>query len=156
MTESNSTTLGVNLLGRNAELVNTPDTLGSERLVDLVNVDIILGDAGLLKCNGNSLPGADSHEEGLDADNASSDVLAENLLAQTLGGGPLHEEDGGGTVGDLGGVTGVDGAVLGKGGLDLSQGLGGDTRADSVISLNGDGLLLAGLGVGPLDRKSVV
>ena len=58
VTESNSTTLGVNLLGRDAELINTPDTLGSERLVNLVNVDIILGDAGLLKCNGDSLPGA--------------------------------------------------------------------------------------------------
>lgn len=121
MAESNSTTLGVNLLRRNAELINTPDTLGSEGLVDLVNVDIILGDAGLLQCNGDSRPGADSHEQGLDADDAGSDVLADDLLAQTLGGGPLHKEDGGSTVGDLGGITSVDGAVLGKGGLDLAQ-----------------------------------
>ena len=149
VTECNSTTLGVDLLLGNTKLVDTPDALGSEGLVDLVDVDIILSDAGLLQSNGDSLPRANTHEEGLDADDAGGNVLAEDLLAQTLGGGALHEEDGGGAVGDLGSVTGVDGAVLGKGGLDLAQRLGGDALPDAVVGLHVDGLLLAGLGVGP-------
>lgn len=153
MTEGDSTTLGVDLLLGQAKLVDTPHALGGKGLVDLVDVDIILGDAGLLKSNGDGLPGADTHEEGLDADNAGGNVLANDLLAQALGSGALHEQDGGGTVGDLRGVTGVDGAVLGEGGADLAEGLGGDTLTDTVIGLDSDGLLLAGLGVGPLDLE---
>lgn len=45
----------------------------------------------------------------------------------------------------------MDGAILGEGRADLAQGLGGDALTDTVIRLDGDGLLLAGLGVGPLD-----
>ena len=153
MTEGDGTTLGVDLLDWEAKLVDAPHALGGESLVDLVDVDIILGDAGLLEGNGDGSPGADTHEQGLDTDNAGSDVLADDLLAQTLGGGALHEQDGGGTVGDLGGVTGVDGAVLGEGRADLGEGLGGHALADTVIGLDGDGLLLAGLGVGPLDLE---
>lgn len=153
MTEGDSTTLGVDLLGGQAKLVDTPHALGGKGLVDLVDVDLILGDAGLLESNGDGSPGADTHEEGLDTDNAGGDVLADDLLAQTLGSGALHEQDGGGTVGDLGGVTGVDGAVLGEGRADLAEGLGGHALTDTVISLDGDGLLLTGLGVGPLDLK---
>jgi len=151
--EGDSTTLGVDLLLGQAKLVDTPHALGGKGLVDLVDVDIILGDAGLLKGNGNGLPRANAHEQGLDADNAGGNVLANDLLAQALGSGALHEQDGSGTVGDLGGVTGVDGAVLGEGRADLAQGLGGDALTDTVISLDGDGLLLARLGVGPLDLE---
>lgn len=153
MTEGDSTTLGVDLLRGQAKLVDAPHALGGKGLVDLVDVDIILVDAGLLEGNGNSGPGADTHEQGLDTDNAGSDVLADDLLAQALGSGALHEQDGGGTVGDLGGVTGVDGAVLSEGRADLAEGLGGHALADTVIGLDGDGLLLAGLGVGPLDLE---
>lgn len=153
MTEGDSTALGVDLLGGQAKLVDAPHTLGGEGLVDLVDVDLILGDTGLLESNGNGGPGANTHEEGLDTDDAGSDVLADDLLAQTLGGGALHEQDGGGTVGDLGGVTSVDGTVLGERRADLAEGLGGHALADTVIGLDGDGLLLAGLGVGPLNLE---
>lgn len=153
MTEGDSTTLGVDLLSGQAKLVDAPHALGGKGLVDLEDVDLILGDAGLLESNGNGGPGTDTHQEGLDTDNAGGDVLADDLLAQTLGSGALHEQNGGSTVGDLGGVTGVDGAVLGKGRADLAEGLGGHALADTVISLDGDGLLLAGLGVGPLDLE---
>ena len=153
MAESNGTTLGVDFLLRNAQLVGTPHTLRGEGLVDLEDVHIILGDAGLLQGDRDGLPGTNTHQKRRDTDNRGSDVLANDLLAQTLSGGPLHEQDGGGTVGDLRGVTGVDGAVLGEGRADLAERLSGDTLADTIVGLDGDGLLLAGLGVCPLDIK---
>lgn len=153
VTEGNGTTLGVDLLLGQAKLVDTPHTLGGKGLVDLEDVDIILGDASLLQGDGNGLPGANTHQKGLDANNAGGDVLADDLLAQALSGGTLHEQDGGGAVGDLRGVTGVDGAVLGESRADLAEGLGGDTLTDTVVGLDSDGLLLAGLGIGPLDLE---
>ena len=151
--EGNGTTLGVDLFSGEAKLVGAPHALGSKSLVDLEDVDIVLGDAGLLQSNGDGLPGANTHEQGLDTDDASSDVFANDLLAQALSSGTLHEQNGGGTVRDLGGIAGVDGAVLGEGRADLAQGLGGDTLTDTVVGLDSDGLLLTGLGVGPLDIK---
>lgn len=62
MPEGDSTTLGIDLFLRKTKLVNTPDALGSESLVDLENIDVILGDAGLLESNGDGLPGANPHE----------------------------------------------------------------------------------------------
>lgn len=82
VTEGDSTTLGVDLLLGQAKLIDTPHTLGGECLIDLVDVDIILGDAGFLKGNGNGLPGANTHEQGLDADNACGNVLSDDFLAQ--------------------------------------------------------------------------
>ena len=151
VTKSNGTTLGVDLLQGQAKLVDTPHALGGKGLVDLEDIDIVLGDTGLLQSNGDGLPGTDTHEQGLDTNNAGGDVLSDDLLAQTLGGGTLHQEDGGSTVGDLRSVTGVDGAVLGEGRADLGQRLSGHSLADTVVFLDCDGLLLAGLGVSPLD-----
>ena len=151
--EGDGTALGVDLLLGDAQLVDAPDALRGEGLVDLEDVDVVLGDAGLLKRDGDGLPGTDTHEQGLDAHHAGGDVLADDLLAQTLGGRTLHEQHGGGTVGDLRGVARVDGAVLGEGRADLAQRLGGDAGADAVVSLDGDGLLLAALGIGPLDLQ---
>lgn len=153
MSKGNGTTLGVDLLVRNAQFIDTPDALRGEGLVDLVDVDVFLGDAGLLQGDGDGLPGTDTHQKGLDTDNAGGDVLADNLLAQTLSGGALHEQDGGSTVGDLRSVTGMDRTILVEGGTDLAERLGGDALTDAIVRLDGNGLLLAGLGVRPLDIK---
>lgn len=151
VSERNRTTLGVDLLLGKPKLVDTPDTLGGKGLVDLEDVDVVLGDAGLLEGNGDGLPWANTHEQGLDTHNAGGDELANDLLAEALGGGALHEEHGSGAVRDLRGVTGMDGTVLGEGRADLAEGLSSDALADAIVGLDGDGLLLLGLGVGPLD-----
>lgn len=151
MTECNGTTLRVDLLGGYAKLVSTPHALRGEGLVDLEDVDIILGDTGLLQSNGDGLPGADTHEKGLNTNDAGGDILANDLLAETFGSGTLHKKNSGSTVGDLGGIAGVDGAVLGERRANLAQRLGGDTLTDAIVSLDSDVLLLAGLRIGPLD-----
>ena len=147
MTKGDSTALGVDLLLGNTELVGAPEALGRERLVDLVDVDVVLVDARKLKHLGDGLPGTDAHEQGLDADDGRGNELAEDGLAELLGRGALHEQDGGGTVRNLRGVSGVDGAVLGEGGADLAERLGGDAVADAVVAVDKDLLGLAGLGV---------
>lgn len=153
VTESNSTTLGVNLLLGNAKLVGAPQALAGESLVDLEDVNIVGRDAGEVKSLGDGLPGALAHEEGLDADNRGGDVLAQNLLAKLLGDITAHEEDGGGAIGDLAGIAGVDAAVGGKGGAELAQGLSSDARADTLILLDGDLLSLTRLEVLVLDGQ---
>lgn len=153
MTESDGSTLGVDLLLRDTELVGTPQALAGESLVDLVDVDIVAGDAGALKGLGDGLPGTLTHEEGLDADERGSDELANDGLAELLGDITAHQQNGGGTVGDLTGVTGVDGTIFGKGGAELSKGLGGDTGTDTLILGNGNLLDLTGLEVFVLDGE---
>lgn len=153
VSKSNSTTLRVDLFLGNTQFVGTPHALRGEGLVDLVDVDIVLGDTSLLQGNRDGLPGTDTHQEGLDTNHAGGDVLADDLLAQTLSGGPLHQQDGSSTVGDLRSITGVDGAILGEGGADLAERLGGDALTDTIVRLDGDRLHLTGLGVFPLDIK---
>lgn len=153
MAESNGTALGIDLFVGDLELIGAPEALTGKGLVDLVDVDIVLGDAGEVEGLGDGLPGTLAHEQRLDADDGSGDVLADDGLAELLGGGSSHEEDGGGAVGDLGGITGVDAAVGGEGRLDLGEGLGRDAVADTVIAGDGDFLGLAGLGVLELDLE---
>jgi hypothetical protein len=147
--EGDGAALGVDLALVQAKLVGAPHALRGEGLVDLEDVDIILVDAGLLEDLGDGGPWTDTHQEGSDAGDRCSDVLAENGLAESLGSRALHEKHGSSAVGDLARVSGVDRAVLGKGGLDLAQALGSYARSDAVILGDGDLLDLAGLGVLP-------
>lgn len=153
MAESNGTTLGVDLLSRDAKLVGAEEALRGESLVDLKDVNVLLGDASELEHLGDGLPGAETHEKRGHTNDGSVDVLAEDGLAELLGGGALHEENGGGTVGNLGGVAGVDAAVLGEGSTDLAEGLDGDTLTDAIVLVDNNLLGLAGLGVLVLDLE---
>ncbi|KAJ6437775.1 NAD(P)-binding domain [Purpureocillium lavendulum] len=153
VTEGDGAALGVDLVVGDAELVGGPQALRGKGLVDLVDVDVVAVDAGEVEGLGDGLPGALAHEEGLDADDGGADVLADDGLAELLGGVTAHEEDGGGAVGDLAGVAGVDGAVGGKGRADLGEGLDGDAVADAVVAGDGDLLGLTRLGVLELDGE---
>lgn len=145
--EGDGAALGVDLLLGDAQLVGAPQALAGKGLVDLEDVDVVLGDARELKDLGDGLPGPDAHEQRLDADDAGRHVLAQDGLAQALGGAALHQQHGSGAVADLRGVAGVDAAVLGEGRLDLAQGLGGDARAHAVVLVHDNLLGLARLGV---------
>src|SRR6478609_9855589 len=140
MAKGNSTSLGVDLLLGNTQLVGTPQALAGKSLVDLPDIDIILGDTGKVESLGDSLPGALSHKKGLDTNNRGANVLAEDLLSKLLGSRSLHEEDSGSTIGNLTGVTSVDRTVLSKSRADLAQRLSSDAISDAIIL--GDGNLL--------------
>ena len=155
MAEGNGTTLRVDLLGGDAELVGAPQALAGESLVDLEDVNVVLGDAGQLEDLGDGLPGANAHEKGRDADDGGGDELAQDGLAELLGGRALHQEDSSSAIADLAGIAGVDGAVLGEGRADLGKGLNSNTLTDTVILVDEDLLGLAGLGVGVLGLDGV-
>ena len=128
------------------------------RSVDLKDIHILnAAEPGLFQGQRDGLPRADTHEQGRDADDARRDEFTQDLVCQTqaLRGAAFHEENGGGAVRDLGGVTRVDGAVLGEGGTDLAEGFDRDAVTDAVIGGDGDGLGFLGLGVGPLDLQGV-
>lgn len=153
MAKGNGAALGVDLVEVQAKLVRAPHALASKGLVDLEDVDVVLVDAGLLEDLGDGGPWSDTHEQGSHTDDRGGNVLAQDGLAEALSGGALHEEHGSSTVGDLGGVTGVDGSVLGECGADLAEALSGDARSDTVVLGDGDLLGLVGLGIGPLDLQ---
>ena len=148
MPKGDRAALGIDLVERDAQLVDAPQTLTGEGFVDLEDVDVVLADAGLLERDRDGFPGPDAHKEWRDANDRGRDEFAEDGLAELLGCGALHEQDGGGAIGDLRRVARVDGAVLCKGGADLAEGLGGDARARAVIFGHGDGIFFLGLGVG--------
>lgn len=153
VTESNSTALGVHLVDIEAKLIDAEETLRSEGLVDFPNINVVLGETGLFEDRGDGGGGAYAHEEGRHADDGGLNEFSEDGLAEALGSAALHEEDGGGAIGDLRGVAGVDGAVLCEGRADFGEGFSGDALSDAVVLVDGDGLLLVGLGVGPLDGQ---
>lgn len=134
------------------QLVRAPQALAGKRLVDLKDVDVLDREACLLQSDRDGFPRANAHEERRHADDGCCDVLAEDLLAERLSGGALHEQHGGRAVRDLRSVAGVDGAVFGERRPDLAEGLDGDF-AHAVVSRDGDLALLLGLGVRPLDLQ---
>lgn len=149
--ERNSAALGVDLADIQAQLLDAEDALGGESLVDLVDIDIVLGQAGLLEGDGDGGGGTDAHEQRRHADDGGLDELAEDRLAEAQGGAALHEQHGGGAVADLRRVASVDASILCEGGSDLAQRLGRHAGAHAVVFRDRDALLLVRLGVLPQD-----
>ncbi len=65
--EGDGAALRVDLLLGDSELVGTPQALAGESLIDLEDVNVLLGDAGELEELGD-VPQADTREQRLDAD----------------------------------------------------------------------------------------
>lgn len=144
MTHGDGTTVGVDLLQGKTAVLDGVDSLGSESLVDLKDIDILDLDADLLEDGGDGNGGTDTHGLGLASNNCGGDVLADNVKSELLSGLALHQENGGSTIRDLGGVTGSGGTIEGR--AELGQALDGGTGTDTVILGDGD-LLLVTLGI---------
>ncbi|EZF26374.1 hypothetical protein H112_01578 [Trichophyton rubrum D6] len=153
MAKGNGTTLRVNLFKWKTKLLSAPESLGGKRLVDFIDVDVFLGNTSLLQCSRDGLPRSLAHEKRLNTDNAGSNVLADDLLSKLLSGRTLHKEDSGSTIRDLRGVSSMDGAIGGEGRSDLGEGIRGDARSDTIITVDCDGLLFLSLGVNKLDSE---
>ena len=144
MTHGDGTSVGVDLVDVQAALLDGVDGLGGEGLVQLKDIDILDLDTSLLADGGDGVGGTDTHDLGGASDNGRGDELSEDGESQLLGSLALHEQDGGGTIRDLGGVTGGGGTIKGR--AQLGQGLGGGTGTDTIILGNND-LLLVVLGI---------
>lgn len=148
MAQSDGTTTDVHLLVGDVQDVHAVDGHGGEGLVELDNVNVVNGELVLLEELGDGGGRANTHDARRDTGDGGTDELAEDGLTETLGHVTAHEQDGGGTVGDLGAVAASALVTkLGEGGADLGQTLVGGAPPRALILGQGDGLFLAGLGV---------
>lgn len=131
VTDSNRTSVDVDLLLRDPEVLHAHHSLARKRLVDLVEVDVVEGQGGELEDLGDGERWADTHNARGDSDDGRGDELAEDGEAKALGNRAAGEDDGGSTIGDLRSIAGVRGAVLLEGGLQLGETLLGDTIPDA-------------------------
>ena len=151
----------VDLFGVDAEDLHVGEGDDGEGLVDLVEVDVLGLEAGVLDGLGDGEGGGDGEALGLALGVAPAEDLGDGLEAELLELGLGDEDDGGGAVVDGGGVGGGDGAVRLEGGphglelglvevLDLVVAVDDDVGlAAAARHLDGDDLLEeAGLGGG--------
>jgi hypothetical protein len=85
MTHSDSPAINVDFLERNTDFVDGVDGLRCERLVNLEEVDIVLGEAGFLENVGYGIGRAYTHDSWRNPYNCGSDVFANYRESQTLG-----------------------------------------------------------------------
>jgi len=107
VTQRNSTSPWVELLVVDLECLETVYGHGSEGLVKLDEVNVLEGDVELGEELGDGDGRADTHDPGWQTSDGGANVLGEDGLAELLGSGALHHEDGSGTVCELRRVSGV-------------------------------------------------
>lgn len=101
----NGTTMNINLVEWNTELLYWVDSLWCESLVDLEEVDIVERQSGLLENLGDRECRADTHDARGNTDDRSSNVFADDGEAKALSHGASGEKDSSSTVRDLRGVA---------------------------------------------------
>lgn len=106
MAQGDGTTAGVQLLAGNAKLINGVSGLGSESLVDFEDINLVHLGAGLLEGLGDGESWADTHNSGGNTSDGEGENAAKDLAAELLSDVATGEENAGGTVRDLTGVTG--------------------------------------------------
>lgn len=159
MTQRNSSTPDVHLRVVDLQGVEAVDGHGRESLVDLDEVNVIEGKAELGEQLGNGDGWADTHDAGSETSDGGADVLGEDGLAELLGCGALHHQDGGATVGKLRRVAGMRPVAVGQEGrLELLEALKGGAVPDTLVLGQCDFLGLARLGVldGGLDGRNLI
>jgi hypothetical protein len=157
--ERDSAAPDVELVVVDLEGLEAVDRHGGESLVELDEVNVVEGKLELVEELGDGDRGTDTHDPRGQTGDSGADVLGEDGLAEGLGLGALHQQDGGGAVSQLRGVAGVRPVTVGQeSGLDLLQRLECGTSADALVLCENDLLLLAGLGVldGGLDGSDLV
>jgi len=105
MAESDGTAADVHLGVVNVELIQTVDGHAGKGLVELDDIDVIDGDVVLGEQLGDGNGRADTHDAWSKAGNSGADELGHDGLAELLGEGSFHEENGSCAVGDLRRIT---------------------------------------------------
>lgn len=150
-----SGTYRVDLAVRKTKSVNRHDGLRRKGLIDLIDVNVLLADTSLGEHFRDSDTGSDTHDSRRASNDGRHDKLGEDGQAELLSVRTPRQENSGGSVGNLGGVSGVGGTVLLEGGPDLGEGFGGNARSNSIVLVDNDFLLLLRLGVNPLGLQAV-
>ena len=127
----------IHLLSVKTELLDVGEGDDGESLVDLVEVDILLGKTGVLDGLGDGESRSNGESLGLALGITPAEDLGEGLETELLDLGLGGEDNSGSTVVDGGGVGGGDSAVGLEGGADGLQ-LVGVEVLDFVVALNLD------------------
>mmetsp|Transcript_123933 Transcript_123933/g.174831 ORF Transcript_123933/g.174831 Transcript_123933/m.174831 type:complete len:384 (+) Transcript_123933:233-1384(+) len=121
MAASDGTTLGVDLVVGDTELLLAVKSLSGESLVQLVDVDIVDLQTGIVQSLGDGISWADTHNLGGNTSDGISDPLGGNGKTKLFSGGSSSDQDDGGTIGSLRRVTGGGDTILLEGGLELAE-----------------------------------
>lgn len=105
MTESNGTTTRVHLLVWNLQVLLAVDSHAGKRLVELNDIAVVERDLELGEQLWNRDGWADTHDSGRETGDSGADELGYDWLLELESLAALHEEYGGGSIGDLGRVT---------------------------------------------------
>ena len=143
MSKSNGSAPWVHLSVVKTKLVSAPGGLGGEGLVELVDVDVVLVESSLVEDLWDGVGRSDAHDSWWDTSHGVGDESADNWPSVLLGDGSSGQEDSGGSVGDLGGVSGGGDTSLLEGWFQLAKLLGGGAWSDSAVLGDGDLLLVA-------------
>lgn len=111
MTDGDGATIDVDLFGIKTQELDVGEGNDGEGLVDLVKVNVLVGQAGVLDSLGDGQGRRNGEALGLPLGVAPSENLGNGLNTEFLDLGLGHEDDGSGTVIDGGGVGSGDGAV---------------------------------------------
>lgn len=84
MANSNRTTVNINFLEWNTNLLDAEDGLTSKGFIDFIEIDIVFGQTGLFENLGDSICGADTHNSWRDTDDGCGNEFANNRKTETF------------------------------------------------------------------------
>ena len=131
--ERNGAAVDVDLLFRHSELAHHRDDLRRERLVELDEVDVLHGEAGLLEHLRHRLERTHAHDVGLDASHRESNEPREGPHPALLGERATHQQQRRGAVGVGARVTGRHRAIRLERRPELRESLRCRLRAHELV-----------------------
>mmetsp|Transcript_18571 Transcript_18571/g.37575 ORF Transcript_18571/g.37575 Transcript_18571/m.37575 type:complete len:447 (+) Transcript_18571:799-2139(+) len=134
--ESDRTSLRVQLLLRNTQILHAVRGLACEGLIDFEHVDVLDGEASHAEGCRDGDCRANAHDLRGNSDGRKRDESANNRKTKALSSRASGHEDKSGTVRDLRGVTRSCGAPLLEGGLQLLQTRHSGGGADSLVGVD--------------------
>jgi hypothetical protein len=137
VSKGDGTTAGVELVHVELEGLGAIESLASEGLVDLKDVDVTNRKLNTVEELGDGDSGSDTHDAGRNTGRDDLADLADDGKAVLDGNGAAGKDKGSSAVGQLRGVTGGGGAVSLESRLDAGQGLGSDTVTGAVVAVDG-------------------
>lgn len=145
VTQSDRSSVNVNVVPGQAELLDAVGSLGGKGLVNLPQIDVLHVQASALDSSRDGSSRTDTHDVGSNTCNVEGLEVGDDRHAQLLGLASLHDQDCGGSIGNLRGVSGGGGTSLLKGSLQLTQALHLGTGAHTAVGIEDDFLESAGL-----------
>jgi len=119
MTQSNSTTTGVQLLSRYTKFVNRVSSLRSESLVDFKDINLVHFGTSLLEGSWDGISWADTHNSGRHTSNGERKNTANDFATEFLSDVTTAEKNASSTIRNLTGIASSSRATLLESGLQF-------------------------------------